>query len=108
MALITWTPGTQLADSYNIYGISADAITFVGVGSGGNAPVMGGYTAYAVSGVLGGVESQRVTAAWLPCIEIDTGPPPGWAIGWCELSGAGVPPAAKTTIRSEGGMPHIE
>jgi len=85
--LVSFLPGSQVADSYNIYGLApgapptmlgtftpsapTDALSFV-------APA--GFDAYAVSGVLGGVESPMISttspsasaaAGGDPCIDLD-------------------------------------
>lgn len=78
-ALVAWVPGAGAADSYRVYG----ALPGGGLARLGEAPadaeaslvVPGGYAAYAVAGVRGGVESGLVYAAGPSCVTIDQDPP---------------------------------
>lgn len=82
-ALVAWTTGTALADTYRIYGISAGGgRTLLGEvppteSDAGSLLVEGGFTTYAVSGVLDGQESAPTYAARTECVtlEIDVVPP---------------------------------
>jgi len=83
-ALVSWAPGSEAADSYNVYGLAPNApptllgtFTVSTVAEGAfNLAAPSGFAAYAVSGVLGGVESPMVSSPAMsaggdPCIEVD-------------------------------------
>lgn len=83
MAILAWTPGEVVADSYRIYGLSpgqsplllldtattVSPVTFA-------ASVPGGFSEYAVSGVIGGQESGLVYAISPTCRLVISWNPP--------------------------------
>lgn len=83
LAVLAWTPGDIVADSYRIYGLIPDHEPFLLLDTATTvapvtfaASVPGGFSAYAVSGVLDGQESVLVYAISSPCdIFIETDPP---------------------------------
>lgn len=90
MAVLAWTPGEVAADSYRVYGLSpsqaplllldtattVSPITFA-------ASVPGGFSEYAVSGVLGGQESGLVYAISPTCRLVISWDPPQVATRDC-------------------------
>ena len=91
-SVVGWTPGTEVADAYNVYGVEGS--TFVLLASATQltvAPTTGHYSAYAVAGIKGGVESERVSAIVVPCIYAELQPPPPTtSVGNCGSLMAGV------------------
>lgn len=81
-AIVTWTPGTVVAEEYRVYGIHEDGTPQLLTVVDGVpveeflASVEAGYTTYAVSGVSGGVESRLVYAgeAGTDCVMVDYDP----------------------------------
>lgn len=80
-AVIGWTPGPVVADSYRVYGIDdGGGATWLAesagpVPDGGSLPVPSGFAQYAVTGVLNGIESDLVFAIagappGSPCVEV--------------------------------------
>src|SRR5690348_9220259 len=70
VAFVQWTPGTQAADSYNVYGVSADGtVTLLANVAQTVASVAEGYVEYGVQGVLGGSASEIVYTVVVPCVD---------------------------------------
>lgn len=82
-AIVEWTPGTEPADSYRVYGLQGSSLTLLVDTADTLAPLVlavtvpAGYSEYAVSGVKNGLESNLVFsgALSLGCIRISTDPP---------------------------------
>ena len=80
-AAVSWAPGSEVADAYNVYGLSADAApvllgTFIVTSpesAASSMTVPSGFDGYGVSGVQAQVESPMTAAAVAtgdPCIVI--------------------------------------
>lgn len=92
-AVVSWVPGPELADFYNVYGITASGAAVTLAQSAGPVPdaaslvVDGSYATYAVTGVRDGVESPPVYAVMgeapvPPCVDVDpSSVPPAYYIG---------------------------
>lgn len=94
-ALVSWAPGSDVADYYNVYGVlDEQAPTLLASVQFGNLTVRvpGGYSTYAVSGVRLGIESQLVYPVGDKCVRIGLDPPDA-GISDC--------PRAGSTITSE-------
>ena len=78
-ALVTWLPGRQLADSYNVYGVAGSSLVLLttALATDTSATTPAGYQAYAVTGVKAGVESEAVLTPVVPCVYVDLLPPGG-------------------------------
>ena len=83
-ALVEWSPGTEPADAYRVYGVNGATLTLLVDTSDLPAPlalaaaVPAGYDTYAVSGVQANVESAPVLAlpgAEAGCLYITWDPP---------------------------------
>jgi hypothetical protein len=86
-AAVAWVPGSVPADAHRVYGLepSGAAIFLLDTAStetgGAVATVPGGFTRYAVSGIVAGTESPRVLSFAIPpssCtgyVEVDIDPP---------------------------------
>lgn len=84
-AFVAWSSGETLADFYKVYGIRSSTKALLAVATNFTAPVPAGYTAYGVSGVKNGIESELVLAIIVPCTYLDpTPPPPNYYIGECQ------------------------
>lgn len=84
LAFVAWTRGSEAADEYRVYGVNGTTFELLQVESGTGTPVPAGYSTYAVTGVLLGVESDPVYATIVPCVYVEpVPPPPGYAIGEC-------------------------
>lgn len=78
---LSWAPGTEVADYYLVWGVAGQThdllanVSLEQIADG--ALVVAGYASYAVSGVLAGAESERVSAVGAgsggeePCIIIN-------------------------------------
>lgn len=82
-AVVEWVPGPEMAESYRVYGVEGATLTLLMDTSEGLGPlslavvVPAAFSAYAVSGVVSGIESTRVFAEpGLGCIYVQTDPPP--------------------------------
>jgi len=80
-ALVSWTPPTTPADSYNVYGVVDGGLTFLDETSGLEALVDGGYTTYAVTAIHGGDESPPTYVLLTPCLWVDINEPPFVFVG---------------------------
>lgn len=90
LAFVAWTRGSEEADEYRVYGVNGTQLDLLEIESGTGTLVPSGYPAYAVSGVLLGVESEPVRAAIVPCAYVYPLPlPPNAFIADC-WSGIGI------------------
>lgn len=88
VAFVAWSRGSEAADEYRVYGVNGTNFELLQVETGTGTRVPAGYSAYAVTGVLLGVESDPVYALIVPCVHVNLFPP-GYAIGDC-FSGIGI------------------
>lgn len=104
VALVSWLPGIEPADSFRVYGGTGAGLVLLLDTAGTAAPfslaalVPSGYDAYAVTGVRAGVESPPVFGSATTCsIYVETRPPgvgledclPGKTHGWRMRQGPG-------------------
>lgn len=78
VALVSWIPGPEVADYYNVYGVSDSGVpTPLASAQSSDLParVAGGYSTYAVSGVKLGIESQLVYPLGDKCLRVGLDPP---------------------------------
>ena len=76
--LVTWAPGTELADSYRVYGVTSSGATLLSTTPSLSAIVAPGYESYVVTGVKDGVESSGTTVMWPFCTYTSLDPPDVW------------------------------
>lgn len=80
-ALVAWTPGDAIADSYRVYGLDTGGAVLLVDTAETQAPVAfaavvaGGFSGYAVSGVKDGTESKPISGMGVGCIIITFHPP---------------------------------
>jgi hypothetical protein len=75
---VTWVPGLQPADSFNVYGVDpSGALTFIQTMPSNETKVALSqlFPNYAVSGIAGTTESSAARTSVVPCISAELFPP---------------------------------
>jgi hypothetical protein len=84
-AFVSWAPGTQVPDSFVVYGLDGGVLVRLALvpGSAVDALVPGGFSAYAVAALHAGTESPPKTAvaARTLCVTVVVDVPPKVAVG---------------------------
>lgn len=90
---VSWTPGPEGADTYRIYGLTAEGMAWLSDATPDETSVLVpvGYSGYAVTGIKNGQESEATRALIVrdltdppQCIGIEPGPPPYIVTGNCK------------------------
>jgi len=96
--VVSWVPGAQAADSFNVYGITPEGgMTLLRAGiTDFSATMPGGFSSYAVTGVSMGAESAAVRAIQGECGFVISWDPPNVAYVCPETRKAGLAPDVRS------------